>query len=60
MIGYCNKFIKVVISEADCFFCKDVSINTNEIVCKYWSECWGTKSYYKRYEPNEEGEWVEV
>lgn len=32
MIGYCNKVKKVVLSEAECYFCKEIDLTC----CRYW------------------------
>ena len=35
MIGFCKLINREVLSEADCYFCKDVDLTC----CRYWREC---------------------
>jgi hypothetical protein len=40
MIGYCNKLNSEVISEADCYRCKDVDLTC----CRYWRDSFEFRS----------------
>lgn len=40
MIGFCKKVNRNVLSEADCYFCKDVDLTC----CRYWRELSEKKS----------------